>query len=211
MKNTTDQARERILAKAEEKFRKFGVRRVTMDQIAGEIRMSKKTLYRHFSGKQELVRQLALRIVGARLEDMRQALVGASSPREAFAAGFIALQRLAREAAPVFLADVRADYPEIWDELEAERSQVLHIYAERIAEGTRAGDIRPGIVPEVAAGIMQVVVQNYMIPERFRDENITPREAVTTWFTLLSAGLFKDPPVLVVEPDEELFVQVNNA
>lgn len=205
MEDKNAEARGRILAKAEEKFRRFGVRRVTMDEIAREIHMSKKTLYRHFSGKRDLVRQLALNTFGARLREATQALRDAPNPREAFSSGFMALQRMVRESSPIFMADVRAEYPDIWDEIEALRVGLTRLYADRIAEGALAGEIRPEIVPEVVAGIMQAVVQNYMIPETFRDSKVTPRDAVRTWFTLLASGLFKDPPVLDLDDDPDMF------
>ena len=48
------EARERILRAAEELFLGHGFGRVTMDELAAELRMSKKTLYQHFASKEEL-------------------------------------------------------------------------------------------------------------------------------------------------------------
>ncbi|MCK9239392.1 TetR/AcrR family transcriptional regulator [Desulfocurvus sp.] len=196
---TSAQARERIMAAAYARFAARGIRRVTMDDIARDIRMSKKTLYRHFTGKHDLVRQLALRSVGRRLEAVCLALDAAATPREGFAAGFMAIQRLAREAPPEFLGDIRADYPEIWTELEAVRMDIVRLFARCLAQSAARGELRQGVVPEVAAGIMQAVAQHYMVPETFRDAGIDPREAVLTWFTMLSAGLFRDPPRLELD------------
>lgn len=49
------EAKERILHKAEEMFMRFGIRSVSMDDIAAELGMSKKTIYQFFSDKDELV------------------------------------------------------------------------------------------------------------------------------------------------------------
>jgi AcrR family transcriptional regulator len=49
------EARERILMKAHELFNRFGIRRVTMDEIAIKTGMSKKTIYQSFENKDELV------------------------------------------------------------------------------------------------------------------------------------------------------------
>jgi hypothetical protein len=49
------ETRERILVKAEELFMRFGIRSVSMDDIANSLGMSKKTLYQYFSEKDELV------------------------------------------------------------------------------------------------------------------------------------------------------------
>lgn len=49
------EAREKILMKAHELFNRFGIRRVTMDEIAVKTGMSKKTIYQSFENKDELV------------------------------------------------------------------------------------------------------------------------------------------------------------
>ena len=47
--------RERIRVKADEMFMQFGIRSVSMDDIATQLGMSKKTIYQYFSDKDELV------------------------------------------------------------------------------------------------------------------------------------------------------------
>ena len=49
------EAKERILIKAEELFMQFGIRSVSMDDIANHLGMSKKTLYQYYADKDELV------------------------------------------------------------------------------------------------------------------------------------------------------------
>jgi AcrR family transcriptional regulator len=47
--------KERILIKAEELFMQYGIRSVSMDDIANNLGMSKKTLYQYYADKDELV------------------------------------------------------------------------------------------------------------------------------------------------------------
>ncbi len=47
--------KERILEKAHELFHRYGLRSVSMDDIAAQTGMSKKTLYQYFTDKDELV------------------------------------------------------------------------------------------------------------------------------------------------------------
>jgi AcrR family transcriptional regulator len=48
-------AKERITEKAHELFMRYGVRSVSMDDIAAQLGMSKKTLYQYYTDKEELV------------------------------------------------------------------------------------------------------------------------------------------------------------
>ncbi|GAA4317007.1 TetR/AcrR family transcriptional regulator [Flaviaesturariibacter amylovorans] len=47
--------KERILVKAHELFNRYGIRSVSMDDIATQTGMSKKTLYQYYADKEELV------------------------------------------------------------------------------------------------------------------------------------------------------------
>jgi len=47
--------RERIIEGAAELFRTYGIKAVTMDQLAGQLTMSKRTIYELFSDKDELL------------------------------------------------------------------------------------------------------------------------------------------------------------
>jgi TetR/AcrR family transcriptional regulator, cholesterol catabolism regulator len=47
--------KERILQKADELFNRYGIRSVSMDDIAAQLGMSKKTLYQYYADKDELV------------------------------------------------------------------------------------------------------------------------------------------------------------
>ena len=47
--------KERVLQKAEELYMRYGIRSVSMDDIANSLGMSKKTLYQYFADKDELV------------------------------------------------------------------------------------------------------------------------------------------------------------
>ncbi len=49
------ETKDRILQKAHDLFNKYGIRRVTMDEIATQVGMSKKTIYQVFKDKDELV------------------------------------------------------------------------------------------------------------------------------------------------------------
>jgi TetR/AcrR family transcriptional regulator, cholesterol catabolism regulator len=49
------EVKERILEKAHELFNRYGLRSVSMDDIAAQLGMSKKTVYQYYADKDELV------------------------------------------------------------------------------------------------------------------------------------------------------------
>ena len=67
--------KQQIITKSEELFMRYGIRSVSMDDIARELGISKKTLYQQVENKSDLIRQIfAERSMQERLaiEAMRQ-------------------------------------------------------------------------------------------------------------------------------------------
>lgn len=52
--------KERIVKKADELFRRFGIRAVTLDDIANNLSISKKTIYQFFADKDALVDEIMM-------------------------------------------------------------------------------------------------------------------------------------------------------
>ncbi len=57
-----DEIKEKILEQAHSMFMRYGIRSVTMDDIAKELGMSKKTIYQYFKDKHDLVNLFVLRL-----------------------------------------------------------------------------------------------------------------------------------------------------
>ena len=52
--------RQKIIETAKEEFMQYGFHRISMDDIAEKLSMSKKTLYRYFTGKDDLIRTVMM-------------------------------------------------------------------------------------------------------------------------------------------------------
>lgn len=98
--------KERILIKARELFMKFGIRSVSMDDIANHLGMSKKTLYQYFADKDELV----LGVVDSHVCEMEQECVSCrAGARDAIHEFFITIERIMEQFSnlnPMLLYDL---------------------------------------------------------------------------------------------------------
>jgi len=54
------EVQDRIKQKADELFRRYGIRSVTMDEIASQLGISKKTIYQYYTDKDQLVDAVAI-------------------------------------------------------------------------------------------------------------------------------------------------------
>jgi len=88
------EAKERILIKADELFMKYGIRSVSMDDIANNLGMSKKTLYQYFADKDELVDA----VVDGHIKMMQEnCLLCRNDARDAIHEIYISMERILTE------------------------------------------------------------------------------------------------------------------
>jgi AcrR family transcriptional regulator len=71
-----------ILDVAKERFKHFGFKKTSMDEICNDARISKKTIYRHFKSKEELFTVLFIREAMAAREAILRQLGPIPDPRK---------------------------------------------------------------------------------------------------------------------------------
>jgi AcrR family transcriptional regulator len=115
----------RILSSARHHFMAHGFKNVTMDDLASEMGMSKKTLYAHFPSKSALVKSVltqkldeAERELGSVLAEKSGDFIGALHQLTAH------LQKHSGEAQPVFVRDLSREEPAIAEYLIARRRKI---------------------------------------------------------------------------------------
>ena len=134
-----DAVRARILAGAEERFLSFGFTAVTMGDLAGELGMSKKTLYLVFAGKQALLNAVLdqrLSRVAARMKQIMD------DPKTSFPTKLERLLAFLTEAMaevkPPFLRDLKRHAPASFERIESVRQKLIPLHFGRlVAEGKR--------------------------------------------------------------------------
>src|SRR5579884_192702 len=170
--------RQRIVDAARAHFFNHGFRSVTMDDLADELGISKKTLYAHFPGKFDLL-DAVLADKFAAVESMLKR-VTRTRPAD-FAATLSELlagmQRELNEIKPPFVRDMRQKAPRLFRSLEARRATLIERYFGKFfAQGQRTGMMRKDVPARLIIEILLAVVQGIMNPAKMEELGMTPRE-----------------------------------
>jgi AcrR family transcriptional regulator len=183
--------RQRIVAAARQHFFAHGFRGVTMDDLAGQLGMSKKTLYANFASKTALLEAVLL----AKFSEVDSDLTAvATESRSDFAAGLQALlaclQRHTGEIQPPFVRDLGRDAPEMFRIIEHRRHELIarHV-GELLTEGQRQGLIRKGLSAELILEILLGTVQSVMTPPKMAELGLTPKTGLTAILTVFLEGV----------------------
>ena len=170
--------RQRIVAAARAHFFSHGFRSVTMDDLAAELGISKKTLYAHFPGKFDLLEAVLadkFAAVEARLKEVTRA------PSHDFPATLHELlagtQRELDEIKPPFVRDMRQKAPHVFKVVERRRAALIQRYFGKLfVEGQRAGMVRKDVPAKLIIEILLAIVQSVMNPPKIEELGMMPTE-----------------------------------
>jgi AcrR family transcriptional regulator len=184
-------ARRRIVAHARTYFFAHGFRGVTMDDLAAELGMSKKTLYAHFPSKMALLEAVLadkFRHVEADLERAT-----AEHPTD-FPARLQALLACMRghtdEIGAAYIRDVRREAPELFAQVQAHRRELIQrFFGKLLQDGRKAGMIRKDIPPTMMIEMLLGAVDSIVNPAKMEELGNTPKEAFYQIITIFLEGV----------------------
>jgi len=182
--------RGRIVAGARRHFLAHGFRATTMDDVAHDLGMSKKTLYAHFRNKVALVE-------AALLDKFSELAAGLEEITAAPAAFLLTLHRMlallqwhAEEIRPPFVRDLRRAAPDLFQLVETRRTTLIHRHFSRLfAEGRREGMIRKDVPARLAIAVLLAATQGIMNPPRMVELGTTPKAALSAILTVVLEGV----------------------
>ncbi len=148
-------AKERIVGEATELFFRKGIRAVTMNDVSEALGISKRTLYEHFSNKEELLRQCISRHYHTHRKQIEKLEEEAGNPVDIMHRHFRYHVIRINDYHPDFLNELQKLHPNIWHTLIADLIEDREKYTtELITEGIRQGYFREDIYPAIAARLL---------------------------------------------------------
>lgn len=156
------EAKERILIKAEELFMQYGIRSVSMDDIANNLGMSKKTLYQYYADKDELVDA----VVEGHIKEIQTDCLGCrEDAKDAVHEIFITMERIMQEfnnMNPMLLYDLEKFHFRSYQRFKEHKDKFL---AEVIRKNIEWGIKDEFYRPELSVDVMcKFRLESMMIP-----------------------------------------------
>jgi AcrR family transcriptional regulator len=189
-----DSVGKRIIAGARRNFFTHGLRGVTMDDLAADLGMSKKTLYAHFPSKTALVRAMLLEKFREVESELERITSECSTDFPGVLQQVLAhVQRHTGEIKPPFLRDLGREAPEIFKLVETRRREiVLRFFGKLLGEGRRAGIIREDIPAELIMEVLLGAVQAIMNPPKMAQLDLTVRTGFSAIISVIFEGIITE-------------------
>jgi AcrR family transcriptional regulator len=183
-------ARAHIIAEARKHFFAHGFRGVTMDDLAVELGMSKKTVYAHFPSKTELLEVVVKEKMQSAHQDLQRVM--AEMPDQVVPtlhALLACIQGHAAEFQPAFFRDIRRESPELFTWVQVmRRENIQRTFGRVLADGQRRGMIRTDIPVNVLIEILMTLADSLVNPSKLAELGMSAKEGVTAVISLFLEG-----------------------
>jgi len=144
--------RDKILHSANDQFHRFGIRSVSMDDIANELKMSKKTIYQYFRDKDDIVQKVTELHIRREMSEFEEVLNTSENALDEIFKLSKCLRRNMSEINPSLLFDLQKFHPSSWSLWETFKYDFIKNAVLRvIARGKSEGFFRKEINAEIMA------------------------------------------------------------
>ncbi|MEO6876070.1 MAG: TetR/AcrR family transcriptional regulator [Opitutaceae bacterium] len=181
----------RILAAAQRQLFAYGYNALTMDDLAHELGISKKTLYLHFPGKDAII-SIVIDGVGRVIRSGMETVL--NDPKLTFAQKLrgivdVVAPRLA-QTSPAMLRELQRYAPSIHQKIdELRQKNIPYVFSRLFRAGIAEGAVRADLDPDFAAQFWLQVMRGLTHPDTLAITHLTPRQTLEKALELFTGGL----------------------
>jgi len=188
-----------ILEKVSALYRKFGIRSITMDDVAREIGISKKTLYLYVTDKTDLVKRVVEHVGHCNFESLANKYDPEKNAIEDLIEVSIRVNSLMKSYSPSYYYDLEKYYPDIFRDLMVARRKIMYeSMLENIRKGKNEGLYRNELDEEIIAKLHLLRIENLQENEIFSEEEIRSTKFFREMFVYHIRGLATDKGIRVL-------------
>ncbi|MBN8649957.1 MAG: TetR/AcrR family transcriptional regulator [Cytophagales bacterium] len=184
------QTYDKILEGAEALFMKYGIRSVTMDDIARHLAVSKKTLYQHFADKDELVYKMSEKFLDRAFNQYDEISRSSKNSIEELSKISVCMKLDMENMNPSMLFDLQKYHTKAWNLWNEHKGKVISESVMRnITKGIEDGYFRAEVNPEIMALIRVALIENAFNGDVFPRERFSLIDVQLQLFELFVHGL----------------------
>ena len=191
--------REKILEHGFEVITQDGVRAFTIEYLARNLGMSKKTIYKHFPTKEELVKKIAQYMmgqVGSAFEMVREK---ESNPVRQFLMVMEFIAEMAGRFPQKRLGEFKGNYPDIWYDIETFRLDRREDFYQMLSKAQAMGLARSELNMKVLATIYIHIVNSTFQPEFFMKNDLPIGDTIRGFVSVVARGILTEKGMKIVK------------
>ncbi len=184
--------RTKIVELTEDKFFKEGFYKTTMDEVASELKMSKKTIYKFFPSKDELVTAIARHFMEGLKSKIVPALNSEKNAIEKLAELNHILAKVSTKISTKRMDEIKQHLPKLWDEIDAFRTKMMFLNITKVIDQGKAEGLFIDYPTSIIMNTLVSSVRSIVNPEFILNNNFSISEAALNVFKVVIGGIVTD-------------------
>jgi AcrR family transcriptional regulator len=161
-----DNKRKQLISEVTQLFMRYGIKSLTMDEIARQLGMSKKTIYQYVADKKDLVKQCIYLAIS---EEQFKLCVVQEQKGNAIDILLDLNKKVSEKiqnVQPSVLYDIERYYPDAWKIIETHKKEfIFNMIKNNMELGIEEGLYRKNLIPEVIAYSYIVMTNQLFNPD----------------------------------------------
>lgn len=183
----------RILEKGTQLFFRYGVKSVTMDAIAAELGISKKTIYQHFPDKDSIVFEVVKNFIS--LDGHKWSELDRLYPNviEKMFKSFEMMKEMLSQMNPRLLFEIEKYFPNAFQLFIEHREKCIHVNLKAdFKKGAQFGYFRDDIDFELLARLRMAEVDLAFNPDFYPSNNLSLYETQLVFIDIFMRGILTE-------------------
>jgi len=182
----------KIIEHTEEKFFRDGFYKTTMDEIASELRMSKKTIYKFFPSKDDLVKAIAKFFMNRMKSKIVPALQSDKNAIEKLGDLINILTKASEKISAVRMEELKRHYPNIWNDIENFRTEMMFGNITKVIDQGKKEGLFVDYPTNIIMNVLVASVRSIVNPDFIMNNNYSIIEAARYAFKIVISGILTD-------------------
>lgn len=182
----------KIIEQIEDKLFKEGFYKTTMDDVASELGMSKKTIYKFFPSKDDLVMAIAKHFMNSMKNKIVPALNSDKNAIEKLAELINILATASDKVSPKRMDEIRKYFPSLWNEIDKFRTQMMFGNITKVIDQGKAEGLFIDYPTSIIMNVLVASVRNIVNPDFILNNNFSIIEAARYAFKIIIGGIVTD-------------------
>ena len=195
--------KDKIIEQIENKLFKEGFYKTTMDEVASELGMSKKTIYKFFPSKDDLVMAIAKHFMNVMKSKIVPALNTDKNAIEKLAELINILATASDKISTKRMEEMKRHFPEIWNEIDRFRTKMMFENITKIINQGKDEGLFIDYPTSIIMTILVVSVRSIVNPDFILNNSFSILEGARFTFKIIIGGI-------VTEKGSKVFNQTIN-
>ena len=185
-------------------YKTYGIKSITMDDVAHELGISKKTLYQYFSDKSELVSEAVTYEFQIKQEMFALRDCDKMNAMEELLHYYMIQVKMILEYNPGFVYDLRKYYPTIYENyIRIKREKILDSVVRNLKKGKEEGFFRNELNEDIISRLTLMRIEGMLHSGLFTNEEMMSPKVFTEIFNYHVYGIVTEKGRRYFEENKE--------